>query len=72
MLELHHIVWRDIGWFSEEGGELVEEAAELPVCGLCIPRHSSFRLREDVPEGACQTIRLLAEGYGVLLEQEEA
>lgn len=59
LLKLHAIVHREIGWLSD--GE--EEHAEIPVCGLCVPRHSHFRRREDVPEGACSTVRLLALPY---------
>lgn len=69
IVELHGIVWRDIGWLAEEDGEVVEEEAELPVCGLCVPRHSSFPRREDVPVGRCRTVRLLARGYGISAEK---
>lgn len=68
--ELHDIVWRDIGWLAEEDGEVVEEEAELPVCGLCVERHSSFPRREDVPVGPCRTVRLLARGYGISADEE--
>lgn len=63
VLDLHSIVWRDIGWLEDDEGELVEATDELPVCGYCVPKHSHFRTRQDVPEGACQTVRLLASAY---------
>lgn len=56
ILDLHDIVWRDIGWL-EDGDE---EYAEIPVCGQCVPKHSHFSTRADVPEGPCRTVRLLA------------
>ena len=58
-MELHGIVHRDIMWL-ESGAETT---AELPVCGLCVPRHSAYRDRDDVPEGPCATLRLLALPY---------
>jgi hypothetical protein len=64
-VELHHIVWRDIGWLEWDEGEHAEMYEELPVCGLCVPKHSSFPTRADVPEGPCQTIRLRARAYGL-------
>lgn len=70
IVELHGIVWRDIGWLAEEDGEMLQEEAELPVCGLCVPRHSSFRRREDVPEGPCRTVQLIGRGYGISVEEE--
>ena len=63
VLELHAIVWRDITWLEREDDQLAEAIDELPVCGLCVPRHSSFQSRDAVPEGPCRTIRLLATGY---------
>lgn len=69
-VELHHIVWRDIGWLEWDEGEHAEMCEELPVCGLCVPRHSSFPTRSDVPEGPCQTIRLRARAYGLSIEEE--
>lgn len=63
LLELHGIVHRDIGWLEWDESEHAEMSAELPVCGLCVPRHSSFTRREDVPEGPCRTVRLLALAY---------
>lgn len=56
IVELHGIVHRNIGWL--EGGD--DEYDEIPVCGLCVPKHSHYRRREDVPEGPCPTLRLLA------------
>ncbi|WP_326768654.1 DUF6221 family protein [Streptomyces sp. NBC_01591] len=58
-VELHGIVHREIGWL-ESGGE---EYSETPVCGLCVPKHSHYQRREDVPEGPCLTVRLLALPY---------
>ena len=56
IVELHGIVHRNIGWMDD--GD--DEYGEIPVCGLCVPRHSHFRCREDVPKGPCLTLRLLA------------
>jgi len=63
ILALHGIIWRDIGWLQLDDGELVEASAELPVCQRCVPKHSSFRTWQDVPEGACKTVRLIASAY---------
>lgn len=54
--DLHSVVYREIGWL--EDGQ--EEHDEIPVCGLCVPKHSHYQHREDVPEGPCLTVRLLA------------
>jgi len=59
MIQMHGIVYRDIGWL--EGSE--EEGSEISVCGQCVPRHSHFARRQDVPEGPCLTLRLLASVY---------
>lgn len=53
----HYIVHRDIGWLEDDDGELVECYAELPVCGVCVPRHSHFPTRADVPTGPCVFMR---------------
>jgi small-conductance mechanosensitive channel len=70
LVDLHGIVWRDVGWLAVEDGEIAEEEAELPVCGLCVPRHSSFERRENVPEGPCATLRLVAAAFGIEDGQE--
>lgn len=57
--ELHEIVWRDISYI-EDGSEVQKET---PVCGLCVPRHSAFMSRSEIPEGPCATVRLLASVY---------
>jgi hypothetical protein len=59
IIKLHSVVHREIGWL--EDGQ--EEHDEIQVCGLCVPRHSHYRHREDVPEGPCLTVRLLALPY---------
>jgi hypothetical protein len=59
ILDEHAIVHRGIGWL-EDGDE---EHAEIPVCGSCVPKHSWYGRRADVPEGPCRTVRLLAEPY---------
>jgi hypothetical protein len=59
VVQLHHIVHRNVAWL-EDGQEAV---AELPVCGHCVPRHSAFPSRQDVPEGPCATVLLLAAVY---------
>jgi hypothetical protein len=56
IIELHGIVHRNIGWLKD--GD--EEYGEIPVCGLCVPKHSHYQRREEVPEGPCLTVRLLA------------
>jgi hypothetical protein len=60
IIELHTIVHRDIGWLEDDEGEQVEMYDELPVCGHCVPKHSHFRRRDEVPVGPCPTLRLLA------------
>lgn len=45
----HYPVWRDISWL--EDGE--ECSGEVEVCGTCVPKHSSFRTRAEVPEWPC-------------------
>ena len=59
ILDEHYILHRNIGW--TEGPD--EAWAEIPVCGLCVPKHSYYRSRADVPEGPCRTVRLLGSGY---------
>ena len=49
----HYCIHRDVGWLKEDDGELVEQYAELPVCGVCVPKHSHFRSRADVPLWPC-------------------
>ena len=46
-LDGHYPIWRCIGWTAEDGGE---ETGEIEVCGVCVPKHSSFPNRETVPE----------------------
>lgn len=70
LIDLHGIVHRNIGWLEWDEGEHAEMYAELPVCGLCVPKHSSFPRREDVPEGPCRTVQLVAEGYGITEEED--
>lgn len=60
ILDEHGIVYRDIGFLEEDGDELVDATEEIPVCGRCVPKHSSFNRREDIPIGPCRTVRLLA------------
>jgi hypothetical protein len=42
----HYPIWRCIAWMAEDGGE---ETGEIEVCGICVPKHSSFPSRESVP-----------------------
>ncbi|MER6605853.1 DUF6221 family protein [Streptomyces sp. NPDC000927] len=60
LLDLHGIVHRNIGW-QDSDSEV--EYGELPVCGHCVPRNAHYLAREDVPEGPCVTVRLLALPY---------
>lgn len=60
LLDLHGIVHRNIGWQGVDGEA---EYGELPVCGHCVPKHTHYPTREDVPEGPCPTLRLLALPY---------
>jgi len=60
VLERHSIIWRTIGWM--EGGDT--EYAELPVCVRCVPKHSHFRTRAEVPQ-ACDDILDLAAALDV-------
>jgi hypothetical protein len=64
VLERHAIVWRDIGWL-EDGDERYEE---LPVCGRCVPKHSHFRTRAEVPVGACDETKGVASRLGVSVD----
>ena len=59
ILDKHAIIYRQIGWL-EDGDE---DNAEIPVCRSCVPKHSHYRRRLDVPEGPCLTVRLLALPY---------
>jgi hypothetical protein len=59
ILDEHDIVHRQIGWL--EDGE--EGNAEIPVCRRCVPKHSWYGCRADVPQGPCLTARLLAVPY---------
>lgn len=59
ILDEHAIVHRQIGWL-EDGDE---DNAEIPVCRSCVPKHSYYGRRADVPEGPCRTVRLLALPY---------
>ena len=59
LLQMHSLIHRDLLWL-ENGNE---ETAELPVCGLCVPKHLCYQDRDDVPEGPCTTLRLLAYAY---------
>jgi hypothetical protein len=59
IIDEHAIVHRNIGWLAD--GD--EEYGEIPVCGRCVPKHSHYSRRADVPEGWCRTLRLLALPY---------
>ncbi len=65
VLERHAIVHRNINWLELDDGELCEETAEIPVCGRCVPKHSGFRSRAEVPEGPCIEVRELATRWRV-------
>ncbi len=62
LLDLHAEVYRDVGWL-EDGDERM---AELPVCGHCVPRHSWFNSRAEVPAYPCVTVLIVAEGRGLV------
>lgn len=55
----HATVHRNIGWLDD--GD--EEHDEIPVCGRCVPKHSHYLSRAEVPEGPCRTRRLLAAQF---------
>lgn len=59
VVKLHSIVHRDISWLTDGA----EETAELPVCGLCVPKHAAYPRRKDVPVGVCATVRHLAQAW---------
>lgn len=60
ILDLHALIWRNIGWLETDADGTHDEAyEELEVCGHCVPKHSHFGSRAEVPTGPCQTIRLL-------------
>ena len=64
LLARHFLIYRDIGWM-EDGDERMEE---LPVCGHCVPKHSWFKNRSDVPLYPCADVRDLAEDYDIEVE----
>lgn len=64
LLARHYLIHRDIGWV-EDGDE---KTAELPVCGHCVPKHSWFNTRADVPVWPCGDVRDLAEDYEIEVE----
>jgi len=51
--DAHYLIYRDIGWSEDDDGEQVTRYAELPVCGVCVPRNSHFRTRAEVPLWPC-------------------
>lgn len=65
ILKRHFLIHRDIGWM-EDGDERM---AELPVCGHCVPKHSWFQTRSDVPVYPCADVRDLAEDYEIEVER---
>lgn len=42
----HYKIWRCLSWLDDDG---CDETGEVEVCGVCVPKHSSFRSRGDVP-----------------------
>jgi hypothetical protein len=63
-IDLHAIIWREVGWLERDGDELVDADEQLPACVTCVPKHASFfARRDDVPVGPCITVRLLAVAY---------
>ena len=42
----HYPVWREIGY--ADGDDTAY--AEIKVCGICVPKHSHFRSRAEVPD----------------------
>lgn len=60
IIDEHGLMFREIGWLDEDNEEAYEE---LEVCARCIPKHSHFRSRAEVPTGPCRTLRLLALPY---------
>lgn len=64
LLELHYLIHRDVGWM-EDGDETT---AELPVCGHCVPKHSWFKTRAEVPTYPCATVSIIAEDYEIQVE----
>jgi hypothetical protein len=61
VLERHAIAHRNIGW-TEDDDTAYEE---IPVCGTCVPKHSHYRTRAEVPEGPCIEICELATRWRV-------
>lgn len=68
ILELHALVHRNIGWAEDADTEY----EELPVCGLCVPKHSHFPSRPAVPIGGCLTLRLLALPFAAHPDYDES
>lgn len=65
LLALHRLIHRDVGWM-EDGDERMEE---LPVCGHCVPKHSWFKTRAEVPTYPCATVSIIAEDYEIQVEE---
>jgi hypothetical protein len=68
----HFELYRDIGWFENDGDEVIEASAELPVCGMCVAKHSHFGKAAEVPSYPCLTVRLLALPYAGHPDYREA
>jgi len=53
----HYPIWRVILLNDDDDGG--EHTEEIEVCGTCVPKHSSFRARADVPGWPCHAVRQL-------------
>ena len=51
MDEGHYPIWRTIGY--QDDGDT--EYEEIKVCATCVPKHTHFASRADVPEWPCQS-----------------
>lgn len=60
----HYKIWRDVGWMQD--GD--EHAREFPVCGHCVPKHSWFKSRSDVPSYPCAFLLGVADAAGIEVE----
>lgn len=64
ILDRHRPIWRDIGWLEHHAPDDIEDHIdEIRVCGHCVPRHSSFGSRAEVPDYPCDDVRDLALIY---------
>jgi hypothetical protein len=63
----HYPLWRDITWLEDSE----EHTEEIEVCGTCVPKHSGFPSRSDVPEWPCAPVAAWPPGPYLVLAPTE-